>query len=60
MILPRQRLFPNLPEDNCKNCAGRGFLLIEHTSPEGKIMPNEVIECGVCDGTGKKSKTNQT
>jgi excinuclease UvrABC ATPase subunit len=54
---PRQRLFPNLPDDACRNCAGRGFLIIEKLSQDGRILPNEVIECGVCDGKGKR-KTN--
>lgn len=54
MVLPRQRLFQDLPDDSCRNCAGRGFLLFERVDLNNKVMPNEVIECGVCDGTGKR------
>jgi DnaJ-class molecular chaperone len=56
---PRQRLISNLDNDACRNCAGRGFLLISHTSPDGYVEPNEVNECSICDGTGKKRNPNQ-
>jgi hypothetical protein len=55
MGFPRQRLLKDLPSNFCKNCAGRGFLLFERANKNGNIMPNEVIECGVCDGTGKRN-----
>ncbi len=37
----------------CSVCSGRGFLIIPHESPEGHIEPNEVQECGICNGTGE-------
>jgi len=57
MILPPQRLIEHIPEDNCKYCEGRGFYIIPHSSPEGYIEPNEVIECEKCNGTGKNQTT---
>jgi DnaJ-class molecular chaperone len=53
------RFIPNFPESSCRNCAGTGFLIIHHTSPEGYIEPNEVQECVICNGTGKRNP-NQT
>lgn len=53
----KQRL---IPEDKdysfCKICDSRGFLITQHTSPDGYVEPNEVQECITCDGTGKRKQ----
>lgn len=53
---PRQRLIEAIEDNPCKNCDGRGFILLHRTSDEGYIEPNEVIECNACNGTGKSQK----
>jgi hypothetical protein len=50
---PKQRLIYTIDANACRNCAGRGFLIVQHTSPDGYVEPNEVLECSICDGTGK-------
>jgi DnaJ-class molecular chaperone len=52
----RQKLIDNFENNFCKVCDGRGFILLQHTSPDGYIEPNEVIECTNCNGTGKPQK----
>lgn len=59
MLIPRQRLIQSINLCFCDACDGRGFLIIEKNSPDGRILPNEIKECEVCDGTGKH-KNNQT
>jgi DnaJ-class molecular chaperone len=51
---PRQRLIINPPDNVCLNCAGTGFLIVSHTSPDGYVEPNEIQECSICNGTGKR------
>ena len=49
-----QVLIEDYSDNKCLNCDGRGFFIIPHSSPEGHIEPNEVLECENCNGTGKK------
>lgn len=43
-----KKWYPN----KCSECDGRGFFLYDKVSPNGKIEPNEVVECEDCNGTG--------
>jgi DnaJ-class molecular chaperone len=36
----------------CHYCDGRGFLIIQQTTLEGKILPNHVEDCEWCNGEG--------
>ena len=36
----------------CHICDGRGFLIIQQSTLEGKILPNFVDDCEWCNGKG--------
>ena len=39
-------------ETKCHYCDGRGFIILQQTTLEGKILPNYIEECERCDGKG--------
>ena len=41
----------------CPYCDGRGFLIIQCTTLEGKILPNLVEDCEWCNETGVLDRT---
>lgn len=41
----------------CHYCDGRGFLIIQCTTLEGKILPNLVEDCEWCNETGVLDRT---
>ena len=39
-------------ETKCHFCDGRGFIILQQSTLEGKILPNHVEECERCNGQG--------
>ena len=51
-LMAKETQYKAFGTTRCHYCDGRGFLILQQSTLEGKILPNHVEECEQCDGNG--------